>query len=93
VQKAIRTVRNSKVFNELTIKERKQTKMDKQNEGKQCGSTCEVRAPNDDRSDSKNPNNPASKAAADNKSNQQNPNNPSYDKVREANAANNPPKK
>jgi hypothetical protein len=29
---------------------------------------------NDQRSDSKNPNNPAEKAAADNKSNQQNPN-------------------
>ena len=31
---------------------------------------------NDNRSNSKNPNNPASKAARDNRSNQKNPNNP-----------------
>ena len=30
------------------------------------------------RSDAKNPNNPAHKAAADNRSNQMNPNNPAY---------------
>jgi hypothetical protein len=36
------------------------------------------RRPNDDRSDSKNPNNPASKAAHDNRSNQLNSNNPEY---------------
>ena len=34
------------------------------------------RNPNDNRSNSKNPNNPASKASNDNKSNQLNPNNP-----------------
>ncbi len=33
---------------------------------------------NDDRSNSKNPNNPAYQAAADNRSNQLNPNNPEY---------------
>ena len=32
------------------------------------------RSPNDNRSNSKNPNNPASKAARDNKANQRNPN-------------------
>lgn len=32
-------------------------------------------SPNDQRSNAKNPNNPASKAAADNRSNQMNPNN------------------
>ncbi|MFC1998924.1 hypothetical protein ACFLVR_04730 [Chloroflexota bacterium] len=37
-----------------------------------------VRSPNDDRSDSKNPNNPAQKASNDNKSNQMNPNNPAH---------------
>ena len=36
------------------------------------------RSPSDDRSDSMNPNNPASQAAADNHSNQMNPNNPAY---------------
>jgi hypothetical protein len=36
------------------------------------------RSANDDRSDSKNPNNPASKAGQDNRSNQLNPNNPRY---------------
>jgi hypothetical protein len=36
------------------------------------------RTPNDKRSDSKNPNNPAHKAAGDNKSNQGNPNNPAH---------------
>ena len=35
-------------------------------------------SPNDDRSDSMNPNNPASQAAADNRSDQMNPNNPAY---------------
>ena len=34
------------------------------------------RSPNDNRSNAKNPNNPASKAARDNRSNQLNPNNP-----------------
>lgn len=34
--------------------------------------------PNDDRSDSLNPNNPAYQATADNRSNQMNPNNPAY---------------
>ena len=34
------------------------------------------RTPNDNRSISKNPNNPASKAARDNRANQLNPNNP-----------------
>jgi hypothetical protein len=36
------------------------------------------RSPNDDRSDSMNPNNPASQAAEDNHANQLNPNNPAY---------------
>lgn len=36
------------------------------------------RTPNDQRSDAKNPNNPAHKAAGDNKSNQGNPNNPAH---------------
>jgi len=36
------------------------------------------RTPNNDRSDSMNPNNPAEQAAADNRSNQMNPNNPAY---------------
>jgi hypothetical protein len=36
------------------------------------------RIANDDRSDSRNPNNPANKAARDNRSNQLNPNNPEY---------------
>lgn len=35
-----------------------------------------VRTPNDDRSDSLNPNNPAHQASLDNRSNQLNPNNP-----------------
>ncbi len=34
------------------------------------------RSPNDNRSNTKNQNNPASKAAKDNRSNQKNPNNP-----------------
>ena len=34
------------------------------------------RSPNDNRSNSKNPNNPANKSAKDNRSNQLNPNNP-----------------
>jgi len=36
------------------------------------------RSPNDNRSDSMNPNNPAYQAAMDNRSNQMNPNNPAY---------------
>lgn len=36
------------------------------------------RSPNDDRSDSMNPNNPSSQASQDNRSNQMNPNNPRY---------------
>ena len=36
------------------------------------------RTPNDDRSDSKNPNNPANQASEDNRSDQLNPNNPEY---------------
>lgn len=36
------------------------------------------RSPNDDRSDSKNPNNPAYEAASDNRADQLNPNNPEY---------------
>ena len=36
------------------------------------------RTPNDDRSDSKNPNNPAYQASEDNRSDQLNPNNPEY---------------
>ncbi|MHA1169880.1 MAG: hypothetical protein ACTSRU_18785 [Candidatus Hodarchaeales archaeon] len=36
------------------------------------------RTPNDDRSDSKNPNNPAYQASVDNRSDQLNPNNPEY---------------
>ena len=36
------------------------------------------RSPNDDRSDSMNPNNPANQAATDNRSNQLNSNNPAY---------------
>ena len=36
------------------------------------------RTPNDDRSDSLNPNNPAYKDVADNRSNQMNPSNPTY---------------
>jgi len=36
------------------------------------------RSPNDDRSDSKNPNNPSFKTARENRSNQLNPNNPEY---------------
>ena len=39
---------------------------------------AESRTPNDDRSDSLNPNNPAEQAAADNRSSQMNPNNPAY---------------
>ena len=35
-------------------------------------------SPNDQRSNVKNPNNPASHAASDNRSNQMNPNNPAY---------------
>jgi len=35
-------------------------------------------SPNDQRSDTMNPNNPANQAAADNRSNQMNPNNPAY---------------
>ena len=38
----------------------------------------EGRAPNDDRSDSLNPNNPTYKSAIDNCSNQMNPNNAAY---------------
>ena len=38
---------------------------------------------NNDRANSKNPNNPAYKAVMDNKSNQMNPNNPAYDSSRE----------
>ena len=34
------------------------------------------KSPNDNRSNAKNPNNPASKASRDNRSNQKNPNNP-----------------
>jgi len=34
------------------------------------------KSPNDNRSNAKNPNNPASKATRDNRSNQKNPNNP-----------------
>lgn len=34
--------------------------------------------PNDQRSDTKNPNNPAQKASQDNRSNQMNPNNPRH---------------
>ncbi|MFX1239202.1 MAG: hypothetical protein ACFFAS_00010 [Promethearchaeota archaeon] len=34
------------------------------------------RTPNDDRSDSKNPNNPANKPSVDNRANQLNPNHP-----------------
>ncbi len=37
------------------------------------------RSSNDDRSDSKNPNNPAYQSAIDNRSNQLNPNNPEYE--------------
>ena len=37
------------------------------------------RSPNDDRPDSKNPNNPAYQSAMDNRSNQLNPNNPEYE--------------
>lgn len=36
------------------------------------------RTPNDNRSDSKNPNNPAYQATVDNRSDQLNPNNPEY---------------
>ncbi len=36
------------------------------------------RTPKDDRSDSKNPNNPAYQASVDNRSDQLNPNNPEY---------------
>jgi hypothetical protein len=36
------------------------------------------RSPNDDRSDSMNPNNPAYQASEDNRSDQMNPNNPEY---------------
>ena len=38
----------------------------------------ESRSPNDDRSDSMNPNNPSSQASQDNRSDQMNPNNPRY---------------
>lgn len=38
----------------------------------------EGKTPNDDRSDSLNPNNPANQASMDNRSNQMNPNNPAY---------------
>lgn len=40
--------------------------------------TAKDRSPNDERSDSMNPNNPAHQAAMDNRSNQMNPNNPAY---------------
>ncbi len=36
------------------------------------------KSPNDDRSDSMNPNNPAYKASVDNRADQLNPNNPEY---------------
>ena len=36
------------------------------------------RSPNDNRSNAKNPNNPAYKATGDNRANQNNPNNPKY---------------
>jgi len=36
------------------------------------------RTPNDDRSESKNPNNPAYQASVENRSDQLNPNNPEY---------------
>ena len=36
------------------------------------------KSPNDNRSNSKNPNNPTSKATRDNRSNQLNPNNPKF---------------
>ena len=39
-------------------------------------------SPNDKRSNTMNPNNPASKDSADNRSNQMNPNNPAYDSSR-----------
>ena len=40
------------------------------------------RTSSDDRSDSKNPNNPAHKDAVDNRADQKNPNNPAYDSSR-----------
>lgn len=40
------------------------------------------RTPNDDRSDSMNPNNPSRQASEDNRSDQLNPNNPAYDSSR-----------
>ena len=42
------------------------------------GDSSQHRTPNDDRSNSFNPNNSASKAATDNRSNQLNPNNPAF---------------
>ena len=41
------------------------------------------RTPNDDRSDSKNPNNPAYDAAQDNRADQLNPEHEAYDKSRD----------
>lgn len=43
-----------------------------------CGDWAKGNSPNDDRSDSMNPNNPAYQAAMDNRSNQMNPNNPAH---------------
>lgn len=46
------------------------------------GQPAQNRTPNDDRSDTLNSNNPASRAAAINRSNQLNPNNPAYRRSR-----------
>ncbi len=46
------------------------------------GGERDDRSPNDDRSDSMNPNNEAYQAAMDNRSDQMNPNNPAYDSSR-----------
>jgi hypothetical protein len=45
---------------------------------KGSGNGSRVSTPNDNRSNSLNPNNPAHKAGSDNRSNQKNPNNPAY---------------
>ena len=54
--------------------------------GGHSGSKGGGRSPNDQRSDSMNPNNPAYKDSQNNRSDQLNPNNPAYESSREAGA-------
>jgi hypothetical protein len=50
--------------------------------GNTSENTGKERSPNDQRSDSKNPNNPEHKDGVDNRSNQKNPNNPAHESSR-----------